>query len=182
MTLAETEAHRREVLALFLDTFSDIAPTAVPMPHVDHLYRPAIAQVRDDTGALVASALTCVPQKAAGVALLPPQMRPQGLSRAAERVSELDLVAVQPDRRGQGVGQKMIEFLESVLVSRGVRTWFGCATPDLDVAALRHFYARAGFKVLTEGQPLPPLGGQNWSVPFAEAPAFYFWKKLRAAH
>lgn len=180
MTLVETEDGRREVLALFLDTFEDIAATAVPMPDVDHLYRPLIAQVRDDSGTLLAAALTCAPQKAAGLTLMPERMRPPGLSKAADRVSELDLMAVRAEHRGHGIGQQMIEFLEPLLISRGVRSWFGNATPDLDVDALRRFYARAGFRVLAKGQALPPLGGQDWSIPFTEEPAFYFWKRLRA--
>lgn len=180
VTLAETEADRQHVLALFLDTFAGIAPTAVPMPDTDHLYRPLMVQVREDSGTLIASALTCLPQKAAGAALLPKSVRPEGLAKAAERISELDLMTVLPEYRGQGIGQRMIEFLEPLLITRGVRTWFGNATPDLDVDALRRFYTRVGFNVLASGQPLPPLGGQDWSVPFTEQPAFYFWKQLSA--
>jgi ribosomal protein S18 acetylase RimI-like enzyme len=121
MTLAETEAERRDVLALFLETFAGIAPTAAPMPDVDHLYRPLIVQVCDDSDTLLASALTCLPQKAAGMALMPAQMRPSGLRKAAERISELDLMAVQREYRGQGIGQKMVGILEPLLIARGVR-------------------------------------------------------------
>jgi GNAT superfamily N-acetyltransferase len=182
ITLAETETERQDVLALFLDTFADIAPTAVPMPDMDHAYQPLIAQVRDDdTGTLLGAALTCRPQTAAGVAMLPEHMRPPGISKAIDRVSELDLMAVRPDHQKQGLGEQMIRYLEPLLIARGVRAWFGNTTPDLDLDALRRFYGRMGFRVLANGQALPPLGGQEWTMPFTGEPAFYFWKQLRAA-
>lgn len=62
VALAETKSERQDVLALFLDTFADIAPNAVPMPDVDHLYRPLIVQIRDGSGRLIAATLTCLPQ------------------------------------------------------------------------------------------------------------------------
>lgn len=96
-------------------------------------------------------------------------------------MSELDLMAVHPDHRGKGVGRQMIEFLEPLLTARGVRTWFGNATADLDIDALRRFYTGVGFQVLEKGQALPPFGGQDWTMPFTEEPAFYFWKQLRPA-
>ncbi|GAB2736422.1 GNAT family N-acetyltransferase [Nocardioides pakistanensis] len=175
ITLAESEADRRDALELFLDTFADIAENAVPMPEHDRLFAPLIAQVRDKDGALLGAALTCRPQIAAGMALMPGY----DLGKA-DRVSELDLMAVHPDRRGEGIGRQMLDFLEPLLAARGVRSWFGNATHDLDLARLRNFYANAGFQVLAEGQPLPPFAGQDWTPPFAEAPAFYFWKRVRA--
>jgi GNAT superfamily N-acetyltransferase len=177
ITLAESDEERRDVLNLFLDVFEDIAPTAVPMRDVDHMYEPLIAQVRDDKGELIAGALTCRPQIAAGLSMLPEALRPKELARAAERVSELDLMAVRPDRRGEGLGQALVSYLEPLLVARGVRAWFGNVTPELEIARLRRFYDRAGFQVLANGQPLPPFGGQQWSPPGAQSPAFYFWKR-----
>lgn len=174
ITLAESEAERRDILALFLDTFVDIAENAVPMPDVDRLYAPMIAQVRDESGALVGAALTCRPQKAAGMALMPGF----DVSRA-DLVSELDLMTVRPDRRGQGIGRRMLDFIEPRLAERGVRAWFGNATLDLDLPALRRFYSAAGFHVLADGQALPPFGGQDWTPPLTESPAFYFWKRIR---
>lgn len=32
--------------------------------------------------------------------------------------------------------------------------------------------------VLPPGQPLPPFRGQQWVLPGANGPAFWFWKKL----
>jgi GNAT superfamily N-acetyltransferase len=181
ITLADSDAERQEVLDFFLETFDNIPNDAVPMTAFDHMYEPLVLQVRDDEGVLAAGALTCRPEVAANSSLLPVSMRPAGMARVVHLVSQLDLIAVRPDRQGGGLGASMIEFMEADLVARGVRAWFGQTTPDLDVDRLRPFYSRMGFAVLSKGEELPPLLGQHW-VPQGTKPAgFYFWKRPSAA-
>lgn len=181
ISLAHGDDERVEALDLFSSAIPGIASDAVPMTRLDELYSPLVAQARDDkTGELLGAALTCRPQVAAGAIRLREHVRPAGLTKAMNRISELDLMAVRPDARGHGLGTQMIQMLERELAVRGVRVWFGNVTRDLQVAALRRFYMHAGFTVLSDGQPLPPLLGQEWVPPSAETPAFYFWKQITA--
>ncbi|MFE2267141.1 GNAT family N-acetyltransferase [Streptomyces griseosporeus] len=96
-----------------------------------------------------------------------------------DRHSELDLMAVDPEFRGRGIGSELVKALESRLQERGVRIWFGNATRDLETDKLRNFYARHGFRVLPEGQPLPDLMGRAWQLPTQQQPAFLFYKQIR---
>jgi len=75
-------------------------------------------------------------------------------------------------------GSQLLNYLEDQLRQRGVRVWFGNATPDLDVDRLRMFYERHGFRVLPDGAPLPPLLGKEWVMPGTAQPTFYLWKRL----
>lgn len=94
------------------------------------------------------------------------------------RHSELDLISVLPDARGQGIGSQMLAYLEQQLRVRGVRVWFGNVTVDLDVDRLRAFYTSHGFTVLQPVEPLPPFFGHEWVPPSAPPPAYYFHKAL----
>lgn len=183
ITEALTDAPRQDVLNLFLDVFSDIAPNAVPMTHDDWIYRPVVAQYRDEeTGQLLGAALTCRSQLAAGSvtmakmgAALPPQM---DYTSVLDKHSELDLMAVRADARGRGIGGQLLAYLEDRLRERGVRVWFGNATKDLETRSLRSFYTGHGFTVLEEGQPLPALLGRQWHPGDDPRVAFHFYKQL----
>lgn len=181
-TMADTDAQRQEVLDLFLHTFSDIAPNAVPMTDMDSMYAPLVAQYSDsDSGALLGAALTCRAQLPVGSMTLPPDAMPPGMNYAPvlDKHSELDLMAVVPTARGRGIGTMLLSYLEHQLNAHGVRVWFGNATTDLDTARLRRFYCRRGFTVLDDGQPLPRLLGRQWHPPGAHPEvAFYFYKQL----
>lgn len=181
---ASDDIQRRAVKALFKRCFEDIDSDAVPETGVDQLYAPIVAQYIDKkSGRLIGAALTCRSRLAVasliaeqtGVAVSNPYRN------VLDRHSELDLMCVDPDYRGRGIGSQLIAYLERRLSSLGVRAWFGCVTEDLDVDRLRVFYARHGFTVLGRGQKLPPLLGVDWSMSTVDEPAFYFYKVPKAA-
>ena len=176
--MSETEA-RRGVLRFFLDTFDDISDDAVPMTSNDRLYTPLIVQVLDDDRRVVAGALACRPQMAAGAAMAHDLF--PAVAKQMDVVSELDLIAVRPRARSLGLGSEIIQYMEREPAAREVKVRFGNATQDLDVARLRRFYSRLDFAVLSPGQPVPPLRGVQ-RVPASELqPAFYFWKAISPA-
>lgn len=184
LSIAESDSDRNKVLTLFLESFKDIAPNAVPMTAVDYMYDPVIVQATDDeTGELVGGALSCRTQFFAGVAQFGENAPPQAAQylNLLSKHSELDLIAVRPDAREHGIGSAMISKIEKILIDHGIRVWIGCATPDMDIAKLRKFYGRHGFTVLPNGAPFPPLlGFPMWSVPVQHPPAFNFYKTLKA--
>lgn len=181
VTLAHRTEERQEAQALFEATVKDIAPTAVPAPEHDGMFRTLLAQVRDEDGRLVAAAMSCEPMLTASLGMLAPEMLPAGLKKAVGQTSELDLIAVLPEHRCKGLGSRMIEFLEPLLIERGVRTWFGHSTDYLDIEALRRFYARHGFNIVPAGELLPPFHGQKWEAPLAKNAPLSFWKRLPAS-
>ncbi|MFF8407585.1 hypothetical protein ACF06P_38880 [Streptomyces sp. NPDC015684] len=129
---AITDAQRAEAQALFEGSFHDIAPTAVPKVKHDPLYAPLVLCYRDPgTGELAGAALTCRSQVAVSMTM----MRRPEYAPVMDLHSELDLMAVVEDRLRQ----------------RGVRSWFGNATRDLETTKLREFYTRHGFRVLPDG-------------------------------
>jgi GNAT superfamily N-acetyltransferase len=147
------------------------------MTRMDRMYAPLILRCRDDeTGELLGASLTCRAQVAA-ISLMAGG-DPLGFGAVLDAHSELDLMAVRPDARGDGIGARLIEQMEQRLRARGVRVWFGNVTPNLNVEALTRFYARNGFNVCELGAPLPPLLGREWEPPNTAPPAFYFWRKL----
>jgi GNAT superfamily N-acetyltransferase len=183
ITEAVTDAERRAVQELFETCFDGIAPTAVPMTKDDSSYAPVVAQYHDNEGKLIGAALTCRAQLAVTTVTAAAMGLPEtGYRSVLDKHSELDLMAVVPEERGKGIGGQLVEHLEARLRERGVRVWFGNATADLEVDRLRDFYKGQGFTVLADGQPLPPLLGKDrWSMPMAEQPAFYFYKRLTKA-
>ncbi|MEU5591230.1 GNAT family N-acetyltransferase [Streptomyces chrestomyceticus] len=173
---AITDAQRAEAQALFEVSFHDIAPTAVPRVKHDPLYAPLVLCYRDPgTGELAGAALTCRSQVAVSMTM----MRRPEYAPVMDLHSELDLMAVVPAFRGRGIGGMLIRAMEDRLRQRGVRSWFGNATRDLETAKLREFYTRHGFTVLPDGQPLPDLLGRSWVLPTAEQPAFFFYKQIK---
>jgi len=179
ITRAVTDAERAEVQDLFEATF-DIDAHAVPMTSEDDLYAPLIVRYTDQaSGRLVAAALTCRSGMGAASATARRHNLPDpGYASVMDKHSELDLMCVLPEWRGRGIGGQLIGYLEAELRERGVRAWFGNATKDLDLAALRAFYTRHGFTVLEDGQPLPPLLGKNWTSASTEPTGFYFYKVI----
>lgn len=171
-----TDAERLEVRDFLAEHIPGIADTAVPAKTMDIAYNPLVPVVRDESGQIVAAALTCRAQLAAGAALT--GMGQKMFGTALDRHSELDLIAVAEDARGNGLGTRMVNDMEAELVRRGVRVWFGNVTEGSDITRLRTYYSRLGFKVLADGQPLPPLLGKQWVPPFAEPPVFFFYKLL----
>lgn len=169
----------RDFLAQFID---DIAPDALPNLRDDDLYRPLVPWIRDDTGGVIAAALTCRNRYAArAVEILRrgDPMPPQALKflPVLDKHSELDLLAVRPDHRGQGLGASLVRWMER-LQERGVRVWFGNVTSSLEVAELRHSYTSHGFTTTGPNEDLPPLLGRMWMPPNAVPPAFFFYKAL----
>ncbi|WP_410666042.1 GNAT family N-acetyltransferase [Amycolatopsis sp. lyj-84] len=185
---ADSDAERADVLALFHRVFDDIAPAAVPMTDADAMYAPLVVQYRSsDSGRLLGAALSCRTQLAAGTSMLRPMPSSKVLlpddrdyRTVLDKHSELDLMADEPEMRGQGIGGAMLNHMETVLRERGARVWFGNVTTDLDTVALRQFYTSHGFNVLEDGHPLPNLPGKNW-LPFGMDPgvAFYFYKAIK---
>lgn len=178
ITTATTDSERAAAQQLLAGVIPGIAPNAVPGVAMDRMYRPVVALAHDASGTLVGAALTCLPQVAAGIGMLPAAQRPRAFDRTLDKVSELDLVGVHPTAQGAGVGAALVQFLEAELSRRGVRYWFGNVTTDLHVARLRTFYTRLGFTCLPDGTPPPPFGGVEWVSPYTERPAYWFWKTI----
>lgn len=181
ITKATTDSERQEVLEHFLRTFNDIAPDAVPMSRYDDIYAPIVIADRNSSGEILGAALSCRSQVAA--APLAAKLRGVSSMRSdytpvLSKHSELDLISVIPEQRGQGVGSRLIKYLQRELGSRGVKVWFGHITSDLEVDRLRSFYKSHGFKLTEGGQPLPPLLGRTWVAPGTLPAACSFYKKL----
>jgi GNAT superfamily N-acetyltransferase len=176
ITYVSTDVERLEVHDFLTQHIPGIAPTAVPVTAMDAVYTPLVPVIRDDDDQIVAAALTCRAQLAAGAAMAGMGLKTFGT--ALDKHSELDLLAVADRARGSGLGTMLVNDMQDKLVQRGVRIWFGNATKDSDVDRLRGFYLGLGFKVLGNGQPLPPLLGKQWVPAFAETPAFFFYKLL----
>jgi GNAT superfamily N-acetyltransferase len=179
ITLATTNDERAQVQALFSAVFNGIEPNAVPVVEHDYLYAPLIAQIRDESGGLIAAAMTCRTQVAAGAIMASRAGLPDrfNVMPVIDAHSELDLLAVDDAHRGQGLGSGLVRFLEDELARRKVRAWFGNVTVNLDAGRLRAFYQSHGFTVLPDFTPLPPLLGRNWGLPGAASPQFYFYKR-----
>lgn len=171
-----TDAERLEVRDFVAEHIPGIADTAVPVTAMDAAYAPLVPVVRNDSNQIMAAALTCRAQVAAGAAMT--GMGQTIFGTALDKHSELDLLAVAEDARGNGLGTLLVNDLEAKLVQRGVRVWFGNVTKDSDAEQLRKFYSELGFKVLANGQPLPPLLGKQWVPPHVEPPVFFFYKLL----
>lgn len=181
ITLATTNEQRAEVQDLFNRVFVGIEENAVPVIEHDYLYAALVPQIRDETGRLIAAAMTCRAQIAAGAIMASRAGLPDrsGVLPLLDKHSELDLIAVDPTHRGQGLASQLLGYLEADLASRGVRVWFGNVTANLDVDRLRQFYNSHGFNVLPDFEPLPPLLGRNWTMPNSARPQFYFYKRPR---
>lgn len=178
--LASSQPERASIQAFFEVTFPDIEPDGVPAVRHDEIYTPLIPYLQDDDGQVIAAAMSCRSQLGAMAATAARAGRQDLFQLGAlnDKHSELDLLAVQEDHQGLGLGSSLIRFLEAELVARGVRAWFGNVTVNLDGDRLRRFYTAHGFTVLPDSQPLPPLLGQDW-VTHTEKPQFYFYKRPR---
>lgn len=179
ITLAESNDDRAEAQALFSRIFVDIEDNAVPRVEHDYLYAPLVPLIRDKGGQVIAAAMTCRTQLAAAAIMAKKAGLPDkfGILPLLDKHSELDLLAVDRDHRGQEYGSSLVTYLEEHLARRGVRTWFGNVTVNLDADRLRGFYRSHGFKIVPDFQPLPPLLGRNWVMPSAAMPQFYFYKR-----
>lgn len=179
ITLAATNEERAEVQALFSRVFVGIEDNAVPVVEHDYLYAPLIPQIREESGRLIAAAMTCRTQIAASAIMASHARLPDrfGVLPLLDKHSELDLIAVDRSHTGHGYGSSLIAYLDAKLASRGVRAWFGNVTTNLDVDRLRGFYRSHGFTVVPDFQPLPPLLGRNWVMPNAAVPQFYFYRR-----
>ena len=173
---ATTDLERLQIRDFLAEHLPDIAETAVPVTAMDAAYAPLVPVIRGEDDEILAAALTCRAQVAAGAAMVPRLATAFG--RALDRHSELDLLAVAVHARGQGLGTELVNDMEGHLIQRGVKVWFGNVVGDGHVDRLREFYSRLGFTVLDDGQPLPPFFGRNWIPPGVEMPAFFFYKTL----
>lgn len=181
--IANTDAERQETCEFFHTIFDDIDTNAVPLTAHDDIYRPLVLRYHDaSTGQLVGAALTCRAQVAAGSVVFKKKGMPlpsaNDYTAVLDKHSELDLIGVAPGARDQGIGSKMLKYLERRLISQGVRIWFGNVTQNLETDLLRRFYVSHGFTVLEHGQPLPPLLGRQWIPPSMSPPEYFFYKKL----
>lgn len=178
--LATTDRELGAVQRLLEAAIPGIAPDAVPRTSWGQKnFDVTVAQYMNDEDELVGAALTCRAQVAVSSMMMGD---PLGYAPVLDRHSELDLIAVRPEARGQGIGSAMIDFLEQRLVAANVKVWFGNVTSGQDVDRLRSFYSQHGFTVGAPGAPLPPLLGKSWAAPFLTAkPAFYFHKVLGEA-
>ena len=149
------------------------------MTRADHIYAPVVVQCTNDlTGELLGAALTCRAMKVTtGMQL--PGGDAFGLNDVADAHSELDLMAVRSDRRGTGIGTRLLTHAGQLLRERDVQVWFGNITADLDVDRAAAFYRRCGFTIGRQGARLPRLLDRDWVVPGAEVPEVYFWRYLR---
>lgn len=175
--LATTDRELGAVQRLLEAGIPGIAPDAVPRTSWGQKnFNVTVAQFFSDEDELVGAALTCRAQVAVSSMMMGD---PLGYAPVLDRHSELDLIAVRPDARGQGIGSALIDFLEQRLLAANVKVWFGNVTTGQDVDRLRSFYSRHGFTVGAPGAALPPLLGKSWTAPFrAPKPAFYFHKVL----
>jgi GNAT superfamily N-acetyltransferase len=98
-----------------------------------------------------------------------------------DRVSNLDLMAVEPAYRGRGLGGLLLSEMGSRLSGAGVKVWFGGITNT--GASVEHaaFFEHHGFKVLDAGRPLPQFLGRRWTVPHTTEPMYWFYRTLSAA-
>jgi GNAT superfamily N-acetyltransferase len=174
ITYASSDEERKEVRDFLAKHIDDIAETAVPATSMDYAFKPLVPLVRGEQGHIVAAALTCRAFMAGSAAVT--GLAEQMFGSALDRHSELDLLAVAEEARGQGLGTSLVKELESKLAAQGVRVWFGNVTAGSDVEQLRSFYSGLGFTVLADGQPLPPLLGRQWTPPLTEEPVFFFYK------
>jgi GNAT superfamily N-acetyltransferase len=174
------DADRAQVQQFLQSIIPGIAPNAVPMSASDGMYSPVIMRAVDDDGHLVGAALSCRAQVAAMASALRGRTLPRlgDFGPVLDAHSELDLLAVAPEVRCQGIGSSLLSAVEGRLRERGVHCWFGNVTPAMDVNRLRSFYSRHGFEVGLPGRPLPPLLGREWVMPGTPPAAFFFWRRL----
>ncbi|TPL02889.1 MarR family transcriptional regulator [Mesorhizobium sp. B2-4-14] len=85
--------------------------------------------------------------------------------RKSDQVAKLRLLYVEPSARGLGIGKRLVEEVIGFVRARGYKTltlW----TNDI-LAAARHIYQAAGFKLIEE-EPHHSFGkdlvGQNWNL------------------
>jgi GNAT superfamily N-acetyltransferase len=183
---AETDEDRVAIRDFFAQYIDDVASNAVPSLENEDLYRPLVPWVRDGSGGIVAAALSCRTQVAALAATtarrggpIPPVL--QQYLPVLDKHSELDLLVVRPDHRGEGLGSQLLTWMEDRLRCKGVRVWLGSATTALASVELRRFFDRNGFATTNPGEALPPLLGRIWAPPLsAEQPDFYIYKALPA--
>ena len=104
-----------------------------------------------------------------------------GRARVANRIRQLDLIAVRENERKAGLGAALVRYIEEAIRSDDVRVWFGCVTAESNVDQLRAFYTSTGFSITPTGTRLPPLLGHEWrtSLHDGEDVAFFFYKTLK---
>ena len=181
ITPADSDDDRRVLRDLLARHIDDIADTAIPKLSDDHYYNPLILQAQNATGDTIGGALTCRPPIAVAahtgsLSGLPPL----GYESVLDKVSFLDLMAVDTPYRRKGIGRRLINEMETRLARRGTRIWVGSVTDEENHRAVAAFYSDCGFTVLQPGQPLPPFLGKDWMMPMQQAPVFWFYKRVIA--
>jgi GNAT superfamily N-acetyltransferase len=188
ITEATTAEERAQVQRLFEETIGDIDSGAVP-DSAKPYFPSTVARYHDpDSGVLAGAALASRGQVAGRAAEfaasgipIPPKVRQLLKPKVLDRHRELDLIGVRADFRGRGIGSLLLTYIEGRLRADGVRVLFGNVTRELDADGLRRFYGRHGYRVLDDGQDLPPLLGAELMPPMAALPVpprFFFYKLL----
>ncbi|MCU1403777.1 MAG: acetyltransferase family protein [Glaciihabitans sp.] len=180
VSTADDDASRRRVQELFSRTIDGASPTAVPKVADNNLYAPLVLQVHSAAGKLVAAGLSLrAPMAIWYFAELKAGEEQAELEEELDRVSNLDLMAVEPEFRGQGLGALLIAEMAKHLSHSGTRVWFGGISKSDNSASLVTFYEKHGFKVLEPGAPLPNFLGRRWTVPHTSEPRFWFYTTLK---
>jgi len=185
LAFVSDDEERIQVRDFLEEHIHELPADAVPASCVDYMYNPRILAARDkSSNDIVGAALSCHPHTlAASIMMTHNEAMPQmpnlkGLERFTEKVSELDLMAVSPSHRRKGLGTQLVNALEYRLKSDGCKVWYGCSTDDLAVDELLKFYTKAGFRIATSTQGLPPLLGVQWDIATFEKATFHFYKRL----
>jgi ribosomal protein S18 acetylase RimI-like enzyme len=179
ITLADTDAARRCAAQLLAAHVSGATLEDVPPVRADGSIAPIVLRATDAAGATVGMALTRrAPMAVAYFAALEQGMERVDYEHELDLVSQLDPVAVAPDRRGEGIGTALLDELEARLAARGTRIWFGAIARGDDSVARARFAEARGFLVLQSGQRLPGFLGRRWTLPHGTEPLHWFYKRI----
>lgn len=158
ITSADSDADHRSLRDLLARHIDDIAVSAIPELQDDRYYNPLVLQIKNEAGDTVGGALTCRPMRAvasytASLAGLPSL----GYESVLDKVSCLDLMAIDTPYRRKGLGRRLLQRMEVQLHQRGTRIWFGNVTNERTHQHVAAFYSEYGFTVLQQGETLPPF-------------------------
>ncbi|MEO0536532.1 MAG: GNAT family N-acetyltransferase [Cyanobacteria bacterium P01_A01_bin.123] len=103
------------------------------------LLRQMLADALDQDSATAPFWITDDDNGPVGVAYCEPE-------RMTDQTWNLQLIAIHPDRQGQGRGTKLLSYVEQTLIARGGRLLLVDTSGLPDFERTRMFYAKCGFK------------------------------------